>query len=84
MMLNREIPCVDCEGRRLTRTQAVAAIAHAVAFIRLAKSLDAERFGLAADEWLEKYGPAPETTDAPPPLPLVLSTKHNAQISVGG
>ena len=60
-MLNREVPCVKYEGRRLTMTKAGEALAHAEAFIRLAKSLYEKQFGQAADEWLEKYGSMPTT-----------------------
>lgn len=43
-------------ARSFTVTEIVAALIHAEAFIRLANSVDGERFGPAAAEWLDKYG----------------------------
>lgn len=55
MELNRQIPCITSGERRLSLVEAEAALEHASAFIRLAESIAADRFGVAAREWLEKY-----------------------------
>lgn len=59
MELDREIPFIRSGEKLLTRAEAESALEHAAAFIRLAESLDAGRFGESAQQWLEKYNPKP-------------------------
>lgn len=64
MELNKQIPIIRCGALRLTVSEAEAALDHAAAFIDLAESLDAKRFGVAAQEWRAKYrDEKPKTTD---------------------
>lgn len=48
-------------SRTLTIDEAQQAIIHAEAFIRLALAIDQKNFGIAAYDWLEKYGSEPVT-----------------------
>ena len=55
MQTDREVAYIRSGTRLLTKTEAEAAIEHADAFVRLAACVDAEHFGMAAQEWLDKY-----------------------------